>query len=46
MNKDVEIKISGGNVIVTNKGETVFCKPKTEQSIAVANSIYFYYRYK
>lgn len=45
MNKNVEIKIRDGNVMVTDKSKVLFCMKKTKQTIDIANSIYMYHRY-
>lgn len=43
---NVDIKTEQNNVVVLNNGNEVFRKPKTRQTVAIANDIYFYYKYK
>ena len=41
-----ELTQRDGNVILMVNGEEVFSKPKTKQTIALANALYFGYRYE
>lgn len=42
----VNLSQTDGNVVLTVNGEVVFCRPKTAQTIAIANTLYFGYKYK
>ena len=42
----VELKNDGADVIVTANNKEVFRKPKTDQTVAIANEIYFAYKYE
>ena len=44
--KDVDIFLRQGNVCVSVGKEIVFERPKTEQSVSIANAIYMYHKYK
>lgn len=44
--KEVEIFVKDGNVCVSVGKETVFSKPKTEQTVSIAHDIYMYHKYK
>ena len=46
MNKTVDIKTDGIDVIVVADGKEVFRKHITDQTIAIANVIYMYHKYK
>ena len=46
MNKTADIKTDGTDVIVVSDGKEVFRKRKTDQTVAVANDIYMYHKYK
>lgn len=45
MNKNVEIKTDGEDVIVTDGKTEYFRKPKAKQTISIANDIYFSVKY-
>lgn len=45
MKKDIEIKTDGEDVIVTDGKIEYFRKPKTKQTISIANDIYFAVKY-
>ncbi|MCM1224561.1 MAG: hypothetical protein NC548_59945 [Lachnospiraceae bacterium] len=45
MKKNIEIKNCGNDVIVTDGKSEYFRKPKTKQTIAIANEIYFAVKY-
>lgn len=45
MNKNIDIKIDGNDVIVTDGKQEYFRMPKTEQTVSIANSIYMYHKY-
>lgn len=40
-----DIKCDCGDVIVIHKGREVFRKPKTKQTVSIANCIYMAYKY-
>lgn len=40
-NPNVDIKTDGNDVVVTDGKIEYFRKPKTEQTVAIANDIYF-----
>jgi len=46
MKNRVEIKGDNADVIVTINNKVVYRAVKTHQTIAIASSIYFYYKYK
>lgn len=46
MKNTVDITQENGNVIVRDKEKVYFCKPKTEQTVAIANEIYFAKKYE
>jgi hypothetical protein len=41
----VDITQENGNVIVRDNKTVFFCKPKSEQTVAIANEIYFAEKY-
>ena len=43
---DVEICVMDGNVVVLDGKKVVFCKPKSESAVAVANDIWFCHAYQ
>ncbi len=43
--RKVELTQKDGNVVLLVKGKEVFSRPKTEQTVAIANSLYFGYKY-
>lgn len=44
---DIKLDYLTNEVVVLNrKGKEVFRKPKTEQHISIANSIYMYHKYE
>lgn len=45
MKRNVEIKQDGGDVVVLDGKKEVFRKPKTPQTVAIANDIYFAVKY-
>lgn len=45
MRKGVEIKTDGEDIIVTDGKTEYFRKPKTKQTISIANDIYFAIKY-
>lgn len=44
--KDIEIFAKDGNICVSVGKKIVFSKPKTEQTVSIANDIYMYHKYK
>ena len=44
-NPKVDFKTDGNNVIVTDGKTEYFRKPKTKQTVAIANDIYFAEKY-
>ena len=44
-NPNVDIKTDGNDVIVTDEKIEYFRKPKTKQTITIANDIYFAEKY-
>ena len=44
-NPNVDIKTDGNDVFVTDGKTVFFRKPKTEQTVAIANDIYFAEKY-
>lgn len=44
-NPNVDIKTDGNDVVVTDGKTEYFRKPKSEQTIAIANDIYFAEKY-
>ena len=45
MKNNVEIKCDGNDVVVIVNKKEVFRKPKTKQTISIANDIYMRYKY-
>lgn len=45
-NNKCDIIVRDGNVVVTVNGKDEFCKPKSNQTIAIARDIYFAYQYE
>lgn len=45
-NKKVDIKNDNGDVVVTDGKTEFFRKPKTKQTLSIANSIYWAERYE
>lgn len=45
-NSNVNIKTDGNDVVVTDGKREYFRKPKTEQTISIANDIYFAEKYR
>lgn len=45
MKKNIEIKTDGNDIIITDGKKEYFRKPKTKQTIAIANDIYFAVKY-
>lgn len=45
MKKNIEIKTDRNDVVVTDGRKEYFRKPKTKQTIAIANDIYFTVKY-
>lgn len=46
MNKTVDIKRDGKDIVVVANGKEVFRKLKTRQTVAIANDIYMGYKYE
>lgn len=46
MNKTVDIKRDGKDVVVIVNGKEVFRKHKTKQTVAIAHDIYMRYKYE
>ena len=46
MNKTVDIKRDGNDIVVVANGKEVFRKPKTTQTVAIAHDIYMGYKYE
>ena len=46
MNKTVDIIRDGKDIVVIVNGKEVFRKPKTTQTVAIANDIYMGYKYE
>lgn len=44
-NPNMDIKIEGNDVVVTDEKTEYFRKPKTKQTVAIANDIYFAEKY-
>lgn len=44
-NPNVDIKTDGKDVVVTDEKTEYFRKPKSEQTVAIANDIYFAGKY-
>lgn len=44
-NPNLDIKTDGNDVVVTDGKIEYFRKPKTEQTVAIANDIYFSEKY-
>lgn len=44
-NLNVDIKTDGNDIVVTDGKKEYFRKPKTQQTIAIANDIYFAEKY-
>ena len=46
MSKTADIKTDGRDIVVVADGKEVFRKRKMEQTVAIANDIYMYHKYK
>lgn len=46
MNKTVDIKRDGKDVVVIANGKEVFRKPEATQTVAIAHDIYMSYKYE